>query len=217
MTAGSVDSSIEFGDPPLDARPDSPPPAVTVTFGERPGADHTGVTIDTWVDSSNAAINHGTDVGLYMDASPTVNSLLRFDLTALPPGTNVTASELVLATTTDSLPNGTVRIHPVLESWGELSATWTNRVTGTAWTTAGASAPGSQGAQLLGEFFPNVDLAPWTVPFDVATIRGWIDVPTSNRGMVMISTSSTGNGVTFSSSNDPAAGARPLLRITYQP
>jgi hypothetical protein len=201
-----------------DGQPDAEPlPPVTVMFGEQPGADFTGVTTDTFIESASPGVVHGVEAGLWADAGPVTNALLRFDLSALPPGTAVLSAELLLTTTVDSLETGTTQIYPVLQAWAENQATWDNRTTAALWDNAGASAPGSRGPTLVGELVPNVPFSPYTTALDVATIQGWIDDPAVNRGMVLISTSPVGNGVTFSSSDEPTATSRPALRITYQP
>ena len=214
--------SGDGADGPADTRaidsPDGPPAApVTTSFGERSTSVHTGVTTDTWLESANVTATHGTDIGLYEDASPTVNGLLRFDLSAIPTSATVSAVELDLVTTTDSLESGMLETYAVLEDWDEATASWSNRTASMAWTDAGASGPGSRGSTLVGTVFPGVDLTPYSFALDLPTVQGWVTTPASNHGLVLISTSPSGNGVTFSSSNDTLVDARPQLRVTYTP
>jgi len=207
------------GDDPIDTRTIDGPPSlpVTTSFGERSTSEHTGVTTDTYLESGSPAATHGTDGGIYEDASPVVDGLLRFDLSAIPAGAVITAADLDVVTTTDSLESGMLEAYAVLEAWSEADATWDDRTAGTAWSNAGASGPGSRGSTLVGSVFPNVDTTPYSFPLDLATVQGWVNAPASNHGMVLISTSPSGNGVTVSSSNDTLVDARPQLRITYTP
>lgn len=215
-TPDAVDVDAPPGTP--DAPIDAIAAPITVTFGEAPGTDFAGVTADNWIDSTAPLANHGADTGLAIDASPVFNGLMRFDVTALPPGTAVTAAELVIWTTVDPLDTGTIQIFPSLEQWGEAGSNWTNRMGGTAWSDAGASPPGSRSTFAIGEFAAAIPLTEYTVPLAVGTVQTWIDTPSANKGMVMISTSVSGNGGIFVSRDEVAVpSARPVLRITYQP
>lgn len=186
-----------------------------VTFGERASANHRNVTTDSYMESAvPTSAAGGLALGIWGDASPTTNGLLRFDLSALPPGTPVTAVELHVATNVDSLESGMMQFYAVLESWQEATVTWNERTTGVAWTNAGVSGPTSRGTQLLGEVAPNVDFTAYVLAIHVPTVQGWIDDPATNHGMVMISTSPSGNGGMFSSREDVDA-VRPQLKITY--
>lgn len=214
----------------LEVQPDGPPgpdavadaaidarQPVTVTFGEAPGTDHSGVTTDAYLESANPGANHGADTILWADASPVNNALLRFDLSAIPPGATVTAADLVLTTTLDLLEDGTVQVYPALEQWADAGSSWNDRATGTPWTDAGASPPSSRSTFMIAEFAPNIAATPFTVPLAAGTVQTWIDTPTTNFGVVLISTSPGGHGTTFISSDDGInVIARPLLRITYQ-
>jgi hypothetical protein len=186
------------------------------TFGERPGAEHMGVTTDTFIESSNVTATHGGEAAIWADATPTLNVLLRFDVSALPATVTVTAVELDIVTTSDSLESGTLDFYEALEPWDPAVATWLVRAGTTAWTDSGASPPGSRGALLLGSVFPNVDNTPYTLPIDTATVQRWVALPGSNNGLVAISTSPTGAGVMFSSSREPNTALRPLLRVRYR-
>jgi hypothetical protein len=207
----ATDGAADVADAPSDIAHGA---TVTATFGERATADHRGVTRDTYVESAASTALHGSDVGVWADASPTTNGLLKFDLAAVPPASSVSVAELDLVTTTDSLENGTVQIFAILEGWQESTATWIDRQTGMPWAGAGVTGA-SRGTALIGEFFPGVDSTEYAVALDVATVEKWIAMPGSNRGMVLASTSPTGNGVTFSSSDEPNTAVRPLLRVTF--
>jgi hypothetical protein len=213
---GSADAAIDAVPGAPDASIDAMVAATTVTFGEAPGTDFAGVTVDSWIDSTNPTMNHGSDGDLAIDASPVFNGLMRFDLTALPPGTAITGADLLISTTADPLDTGTIQIFPALEQWGEAGVTWNNRMGGTAWSDAGASPPGSRSTFAIGEFAADIPLTQYTVPLAVGTVQTWIDTPSANKGMVMISTSVPGNGGIFVGRDDTLApSSRPVLRVTY--
>lgn len=211
-----AESPVSDG-PPDGTVADVPIGSGVVTFGERAAADRRNVTADAYVESANPTLNAGAALGIWGDATPFTNGLLRFDLSSLPPGTPVTAATLHVTTNIDSLESGAMQFYPVLEAWQEASATWNDRATGVAWGNAGASAPGSRGVQLVGDVMPSVDFTEYTVTLHVPTVQGWINDPAANHGLVMISTSPSGNGGMFSSSEDPSDTVRPLLEISYGP
>jgi chitodextrinase len=78
---------------------------------------------DSYIDSANPAVNHGTSTQLRVDGSPLVYSYLKFDLSSIP-GT-ITGLTLQVQATSSSAAGYAVR--SVADStWGESTLTWNN-------------------------------------------------------------------------------------------
>jgi len=161
--------------------------AVTTSFGETPTATVNGVTFDTEV--SNEAGSTGANFGASTMLECQINQkrvLIRFDLSALAPGTVVVSAQLHVGMSGSS---GTTTIHPVLESWtvGTQNGTAgvannTQRTAVANWTTAGALPPGSAGSAIA----TFTMITGWnTVALPGATVQSWIDVPGTNFGVMI--------------------------------
>jgi len=78
---------------------------------------------DSYVDSANPTVNHGTSTQLRVDGSPLVYSYLKFDLSSVP-GT-ITGLTLQVQATSSSGAGYAVR--SVSDStWGESTLSWNN-------------------------------------------------------------------------------------------
>jgi hypothetical protein len=201
--------------------PDGGSPEIIVTFGETGGATHTNVTTDTWIDSMNPSFGNGASAELRTDGAPLRLALLRFDLSALPPGTQVVHAELVVTTTAaGALTQGSTQIFQLLEPWTEGSgngaadvANWTQRTAAAAWTTAGAASPGSRATAVASEFVPSANDTSYTVGLPASLVQGWIDAPASNDGVIFVNRNAADRSVLLVSSEGAAAAKRPLLRL----
>lgn len=207
-----------------DATPDAPSDAagLVATFGERSGAQHTGVTTDTWLSSTSQTANYGGDDNF--SVSPTSVGLLRFDVSAIPPTTQVVAAELHIKTEDFGLSSGSVQLFQVLEPWTEGTgqgasgvANYTQRMNATSWANAGAGAPGSRSATVVAQFDPATLSTDYTVMFNaagVAMVQGWVNTPANNDGMAFLVTA--GGGMVSFQSRTAGATSAPLLVITTQ-
>jgi hypothetical protein len=182
--------------------PDGPPPLPTTT-------DHVA-SADTYLDSVSPTTSFATTNFLLADGSPLRVALIRFDLSGLPPATQVVSSELHVFTTTDE--GDQVVVFPLLEGWSEGTATWNQASTGVAWSAAGA-APPARGTTAVSTFTPNLESTEFASAFDAATVQGWISQPETNFGIAI--TSANADGPHFFTSE--AAQFRPFLRITHIP
>jgi hypothetical protein len=202
-----VDAPVE---PPADARPQ----ITTLTFGERAGADRTGVAADVTLMADNPNTNVGSLEGVEIDADPLRITLMRFDLSAIPSDATVMSAEL-LVSLFDPLESGTFQLHRVPQSWTEAGATWNQRAPGAPWAVPGAGAPGFGGAGPIAEIAPRaVDAL--TIPLEVATVQAWVDAPAANFGLAWVSTSGDGRGGQLRSREYATVNERPLLRVTFQ-
>jgi hypothetical protein len=232
---GGVDAGpIADADPlaPDASRPDADtsPQAVTVTFGERATSMVQSVTADTEIDSDNPNGNYGGDGRFYCGrhSNPTTIwvGLLRFDVSAIPPGATVQSASLELWTGTDALDQGTVQWHRVLESWTEGSgdgsgpagvANYSQRVQGTAWATTGAASPGSSDATIVSELATHLNDTPYTFQLPASLVQAWVTSPASNFGMAAFVSQGVDSDTDFRSHEFSQADHRPELTVTYVP
>lgn len=210
---------------PPDAGPaaDAAPTATTLVFGETDGADVSGVTVDTYLDSANPTLNYGGDVAVRADADPSRVALVRFDISTIAPGSTATAAELAVTTAADALEAGSIQIYEVTENWAEgtavaaaAAANWTQRTSTKTWTTAGAGS-GSRATTAMSEIVPSAAATRYAVALPLDLVQGWIDDPSSNRGVILVPINAVTHGVDFESSESATTSSRPTLAITFTP
>jgi hypothetical protein len=219
--ARTIDASVVVSDSPFAPTSDAPAAATTVRVGACPGADLAGV-VDTSLDDTRPNENFGRRVEMRVGNNRV--SLIRFDTSSLPSAAPVFSASLEISVSpTDALEQGFVEVAPVLEPWtegsGDFSAgvcNWTSRDATNAWTNAGAGAPGSRSASVIGSFVPNVEGVRHDVPLDPTVVEAWL-AGGINAGVALygVNTGTQGAWLATREATDPSL--RPCLRITYVP
>jgi hypothetical protein len=201
---GTTNVDARLDAKPLDAAPDAfVPPTVT---------DH-GSVADTHIVSNDPNQNfNGQESTLVDGAGNPCVILMRFDLSSI--STAATVSSAALHIWTDVEPGADATLYPVLQSWVESKATWNERDNGTDWTTAGA-APPSRGATAIGTVTPTAANTAYTITITPATVQGWVANPSSNFGVVFVTTNI--DGTRFVTRENPTSTIRPFLRVTHIP
>jgi hypothetical protein len=211
---------------------------VTKIFGEVPGTDHAGVTIDTKIRGDNATTqtyDYGGGWFMGPDASPIIHALLRFDLSAIPVGSEVLSAVLELWTgacaNCQGNPGTSIEVFRLLEAWVEGSAdsevtptlgycNWNYRNSTTAWSSPGAEPP-SRGSTPVATFSPLALDTKYSLNL-TNLVQDWVSAPSGNHGVLfkMVDPQYT-DGVAFVSSenneNASSPGKRPRLIVQYQP
>jgi spore coat protein A len=191
---------------------------------------------DTTLYSENGAISNGA--GDYLFTGRTQDgffrrALLWFDVaSAVPPGATVTGATVTLTlsrTRTESLP---VELHRVTAPWGEGTshapgeegagaaatagdATWTHRLyPSTLWATAGGEhAAAASATAAIGK---SPGPYSWTSAQLAAEVQGWLDGTLPNHGWLLLATTSgTKETKRFNTHENPDAGTRPALTLTF--
>ncbi len=190
-----------------------------ITFGERPTSDHKGVTTDATLDESSPIANWGGASAMSLSAftSYREHGVLRFDLSALAPGTPAIGARLALAKVDygDETP-GPLEVRFVAESWvegtsngvpGAGGASWSGRGTLMAWTTPGGTTSGT-----ITTVTP--DAPELVVLLPAQLVQTWIDDPATNNG-VLLAPGATGAHFHLHSRESTADGGshRPELTI----
>ena len=171
---------------------------------------------------SGTQLNFGAFDQVKVDSNPPGVALLRFELSALPPSTQVVAAELHVYILADTANAGAVsQVFRVLESWDEGTGTsagtigaasWQERTAGVAWLAAGA-APPSRDTVVLGQLQPTMADTTYVIPFGpdgLQTIGDWIRDQTSNNGFELVLGSN--GGWTFQSGE--SVHPRPVLVLS---
>ena len=161
-------------------------------------------------------------------------ALLQFDLSEIAQGTQITDASLVLNANRVNNSNAATNysLFRLTNSWGEGTSnpagnggalapaetddvTWSNRFFGqdTPWNTPGGDFNSSPSATVnidQEEFytFSSTEL--------LADIQAWVDDPNMNFGWILISENeNSGSAVRFGSRENPGAGIRPQLMVTF--
>jgi hypothetical protein len=188
-----------------------------VSFGERPGATHANVTMDSGIMGSQPFVNFGgSDT---VSISVLASGLLRFDVSALAPGTTIVSAELHLASASDATELMGLFDSP--ETWTEGAgkgtngiANYTMRTSNQSWTDPGASPPSSRGA-MKASFMPAQAGSDGTVALDPTGVQGWIDNPASNNGFIVAPGFVPGSW-SFITRESAMERLRPILIVTLQ-
>ena len=204
------------------------PPAVatstqqTVTFRDGlalpSGPTYAGTT-DTYMDSDTANQNFGASNLLQLDNNDITRALFRWDVSFIPPGSTIQAVSVVLHVETNG---SNFDFYELVRPWVETQATWNLAATGDAWGTAGANNTGGnpdRGTTLLGTLVTTASDANLTTVLNAsgqAVVKGWVDDPSVNRGLILGSTGGTGL-TTVRSREWTAQDERPALVVTFTP
>ena len=201
----------------------TPNPSTTHSFrnGSAPTSGYAGNT-DTTLSQANPTINYGGAADLLIDGDDPSRSgndkaaLLRWDISAIPPGSIVQGAELTLQVSNAS-PN-TYGVYEIKRSWAENTATWQQAQSGTAWQSPGAAGTADRGSTLLGEITPSSTGA-YVITLNnagLALVQSWINNPATNHGLIIADTDQK-NGIDVYSSETTAIANRPVLSIRTIP
>jgi len=145
------------------------------------------------------------------------STLVRFDLSPLPPGADVVAATLSLrsyeARYSSPLP---VQVYRVLRPWVDIEATWNHRVAGERWTVPGCMGAGSDLAETPLDA-QTLTLAVRWYDWDVTdAVRQWASGAADNHGLVLLASASASYHILRSSNWWQAPSERPKLTVVVR-
>jgi hypothetical protein len=168
--------------------------------------------------------------------------LLRFDLSAIPPGSTVTDAVLSLTLVRARADDSTISLHKLLQPWNEGPSvftrgsgvpalpgdvTWLARVfqatPAQTWNTPGGDFVSTLSAARVvgGVVFPVLSVPyTFTAPQLQVDVQNWVDQPASNHGWMMFgSVGVSGERIAkaFASREHSVAAERPRLTVTFMP
>ena len=134
-------------------------------------------------------------------------SLLRWDVSAIPPGSKVVAADITLFVTGALAPPGW-RLHELRRPWDEREATWK-----APWQIAGAAGDLDRGRPVVAVLAPT-STGSITIPLNEALVQQW--VAGMNAGLVFVPAGGSARwGVESRETARPER--RPRLSITFIP
>ena len=194
------------------------PVVVDPTLTLQPGA----AGIDTYLSTANPDTNFGAANTLYFrQSTPTLHTLIKFDLSALPAGAIVSSATLSFWNRVQlSRGANTInlyRILPANAAWTEAGATW-NKLDGVnAW--AGSAGCGTSGVDFSTSLFGSMG---WIADAPVGTehvfaldLAEFAAMRVANHGIRLSVTGGTIAYLEFCSSDHATAAWRPKLVVEY--
>ena len=179
------------------------------------------ITNDTYMREAvaNNTVNFSSSSTLAVNRQPSSDTrslLLHCDLSAFPVHTNVLKANLLL-TTKDTDTAQDLIAYRLLNPYVLAQATWEERLSATAWNTAGALGVGTDhdGASIFTAAIPTTTDTLMTINM-TSTVTNWIRGTWTNNGFVAWCVDT---GATFlrefHSSRTATAGLRPYLYLEY--
>jgi hypothetical protein len=197
---------------------------VTVSFqdGVSPTPKYEG-TRDTTISEvkGDQDRNQGAQATLWVDGSTRAAGedrfiLLRWDVSAIPPGSQVLSASLEFHVSNHSAGRP-FEILEMKRDWVENQATWNVYASKRPWQL-----PGAQGAQdhgaAVGLAAPGA-VGPYVTILNAAgvtLVQSWVDVPGSNRGILVADTNND-DAIGWASREAPNPAARPKLTVVFVP
>jgi hypothetical protein len=188
--------------------------ALTVTRSFQNGNNgYSGMT-DAHIRQGAADANEGSATTCDVDGSDTNgldrSCLMRWDVTAIPPGSLVQSVTMTLRATNGSA--NTYSIYAITRPWIEDTVTWNRADATVTWQSPGAFGPNERGAvigSVTGSGTINVSLN----AAGIALVQSWIDGGTN--GGIIIASATNSDGLAFASSEHSRTAYRPKLTVTY--
>lgn len=175
--------------------------------------------LDTHLKQGDPSTNYATgqtfNIGCISSCSSDKGrAVIQFDLSSIPSAAGVVSAILSIyhSSNAGSPISADVYARRVTAQWDESQATWNNRLTGTAWGSAGGDATSTDQAWVNVPTTQNV-FRDWTV---TAIVQSWVSGTNPNYGFhISGQESNTTARKDFNSSDHSVAGERPKLVITY--
>jgi hypothetical protein len=178
-------------------------------------ASYAGTT-DTRLVQTEPSTNFATIRTITVDATPPSTALLRWDLSAIPPGSAVVAATMTLKINVTSIHE--FEIYEVKRPWVEGEATWNQASAGVSWAQPGVLDATDRGFTVLGLASGPV-AGQRTLELNAAgqaVVQSWVDNPSLNHGFVIQNYSTSSDALGFRS-RESALSDRPIFTITYVP
>jgi len=202
--------------PPTPTR--TPTPSLPVRrLVLRNGVDGYTGNSDVYISNYFPNSNFGDSEFLSIRTANIASILTRFDLTSIPPGSQVLQATYYVLALSSSNPAGLAAItHGLLRPWSMSEATWNQALTGVAWGQAGASLAGVDRSAVPRDSIVMTKVNNW-YSLDLTTIaQQWVNAPQSNYGLILRAPGTT-NAVQYNlaSSRHANLEARPFLVVEY--
>lgn len=143
-------------------------------------------------------------------------SLIRFDLSSIPPQANINEAVLrIYPYERDAAVEMTVEVYRLLRPWVDTEANWEKASIEEVWGMPGANGPGAD-RETTPVVTQTVSLLKIWYEFDISDlVRGWVNSPQTNYGLLLRGLGSASVAYNFASANYPSISTRPQLVIDY--
>jgi hypothetical protein len=160
----------------------------------------------------------GTSPKLELDGKPDQISLIRWDTTAIPPSSTVSAVSITYNVVNASVSE--YQVYEALRPWDEQTATYLLAASEQPWGAPGAAGATDRAGTALGEF-KGRSLGLVTIDLNaagVAMVQEWVTNPASNFGIVIQNLAdSIDDDLDFSSREAGRVLLRPRLIVEFLP
>lgn len=169
-------------------------------------------TADTTIDAWQPDTNFSAEGAIIVRPGPLQSALVRFDLSALAPGTPVNQALLTLGTHYRSNDYDLyVTAYPLRRSWAAGQATWNRATGGLAWETAGARGATDRDSRPADVVRTKL---PMRYTFDLTDlVQQWVDRPVENFGLLLEGCSPNSVEHQFASRENFTTENRPRLEL----
>jgi len=196
-------------------------PTATLPAGDETVTLQQGVGGYTGADDSYISLwypinNYGGFSRMYVHAGDFVSTLLRFELSGVPAGATVSSATLSLyaASSTSSEPM-TATAYALVRPWEEMDASWRVAQGSSYWGVSGVNDT-LRDREAVGAGDVTLSAAGQWVEIDLtALVQRWADDPSTNYGIVIKGSGSSGVEYRFHSSEYSVSGLRPRLSVAY--
>lgn len=182
--------------------------ATTITSTIQPSSS------DAELDQASPTTNAGSSIQMRTypwSPSWTRRSIVKFDLSSIPTGSQVSAATLTLAETGTFGSTRTIGVHRVTTNWTESAVTWNS-----PWTTAGGDFVSTPTATASVSWTGLLDSDSWDVTTDVSAFVGGT---ATNYGWIVKdeTENSSQQWWGFGTKENTTTSNRPKLTVVYIP
>jgi hypothetical protein len=179
--------------------------------GVAPTPEYRG-TQDTWISSMEQTVNFGRGEQMQLQRlSAQQSALVRWDVTAIPPGSRVLSAELTFWVT--GKLGGDCKIYALNLPFEESEATWRVAKGSMFWGAPGAQSDRDRGARPIALLAPEKPGFCTAAIGDLGVVQGWVSAPAQNYGILIAGPDANVWGV--ESRETAVPDRRPKLTITY--
>ncbi|MBC7234620.1 MAG: DNRLRE domain-containing protein [Chloroflexi bacterium] len=205
---------------PQPTRTNTPPAGVLELVLQQGLNGYTGFE-DTFISDWEPTTNYYLAWNVELRSPHIKRTLIKADLSSLPPGTVIEEAILTLFSSEDSPLPVQAQVFKMLRFWEGKEVTWQRPQLGAVWSEPGANGVGSDRAgvpEYQRQIFPTVGSYEF-YPFDfdvTALVQDWVNNPLTNQGLMITSDTLTASEFAFRSSEYNDIRYRPKLTIRYR-
>jgi hypothetical protein len=196
--------------------PTAVPPGTETSLALQQGNGGYSGGEDTYIYRYGPSANHSTESDLRIGNKQGYAALLRFDLSAIPPGASVTRATLQLYASVWGGSNLAIGAHVITHTVGLAQTTWSDAQVGSPWAEAGCNSTVSDRRAAAESVVTTSGIRRW-YSFDLtAAAQQWIAGALPNNGVLLRATTAAASNFRFYSAESSNVSARPKLVLTYR-